>query len=302
MNSQNKALVASEICVKVGSTIILDKISFRLFPGELCGLIGPSGAGKSTLMKVLLGLTSVTSGSVYMERQPVGISGGVGYVPQIDALHMHLTVQQALDFAASLWLPEHSEEHRNKRVSTAVKQVGLQERLDLRIGSLSGGQKKRVSVALELLTQPKLLILDEPTSGLDPGLEAKMMSLFEQLSQKQRILMVATHAMQSLNLCSVLMILMRGHLIYIGAPSNALKWFEVEHFSGIFERLPKRKAEDWALRFSSSELCRAFAQRSSTASGLSPKELSLEPNGEQSSVFDARAKLAELKKARVKKP
>ena len=302
MSATTNPLVISRAQVKLGGSTILDNISFRLFPGELCGLIGPSGAGKSTLMKVLLGLEMVTSGTVRMGGLPVGDSGAVGYVPQQDALHLNLTVRQALSFSMSLWLEHLPVELQQKRFNAVVQQVGLENRLELRIKSLSGGQKKRVSVALELLSEPQMLILDEPTSGLDPGLEAKMMSLFASLAEKGRMLMVATHAMQSLNICSVVVVLMQGRLIFIGTPSNALKWFEVEHFSGIFERIPSRKPEAWELEFSSSDLCRAFAERSpiSVVTSVGQKEREAGGKSNQEPVLDARAKLEKLKKARNK--
>ena len=235
------SLQASGIHVRIGSAHILCNLNLMLHPGELCALIGPSGAGKSTLIKVLLGLKEASAGQVSLGTQKVSSSESVGYVPQDDALHRHLTVEEALQFSADLWLHNLSQEKRQQQIERVIQQMGLQERRSLSIKSLSGGQRKRVAVALELLHEPSLLILDEPTSGLDPGLEGQMMSLFQTVARKGRILLVATHAMQSLTLCDVLAVMIKGRFAYVGPPQGALEWFNVSTFAGIFEILPQKK-------------------------------------------------------------
>ena len=246
-------LAIRDVHVRIGKTHILQGIDVTLRPGELCALIGPSGAGKSTLIKVLLGLRTPERGRVALGGRPVSESGPIGYVPQDDALHRTLTVRQALDFAARLRLPELRAEERSKRLEEVCVQVGLDERLDLRIKKLSGGQRKRVSVALELLTQPPVLILDEPTSGLDPGLEARMMGLFADLAATGRSVLVATHAMQSLERCHALILLVGGHLAWFGRPADALSWFRTDRYEGIFDQLPKMQPAAWARRYAGSQ-------------------------------------------------
>ena len=258
-------LEARSLEVQIGSTTILQEISLKLHPGELCALIGPSGAGKSTLIKVLLGLRSPSNGTVSLAGGPISDAGPVGYVPQDDALHRSLTVRQALTFSGRLRLHTLSAEDQQARIQAVCEQVGLGERLDVRIRSLSGGQRKRVSVALELLSQPDLLILDEPTSGLDPGLEAKMMALFAEVASGGRVVMVATHAMQSLSRCHVLTVLVQGRLAWIGSPADALAWFEVDRFSGIFDQLPRHAPLVWARRWTGSRQRSEFAARSAPA-------------------------------------
>ena len=242
------ALKAQMLGVNIGDRQILKDISFELQGGELCGLIGPSGAGKSTLIRLMLGLQSPNIGQVTIGRQAEA-EQPMGYVPQDDALHRSLTVAQALDFAAQLRLHHQSAEAQQARIAEVVEQVGLAERMDVRIKALSGGQRKRVSVALELLNQPQLLILDEPTSGLDPGLEAKMMGLFKNVARSGRIVVVATHAMQSLSLCDRLMVLVQGRLTYAGPPAHALEWFETDTFAGIFEKIPQHAPVAWAAKW-----------------------------------------------------
>ncbi|MFT5683896.1 MAG: ABC-type multidrug transport system ATPase subunit [Myxococcota bacterium] len=293
-------LEARGLGVQIGSTTILQEISLLLHPGELCALIGPSGAGKSTLIKVLLGLRNPSEGSVTVNGGPITAAGPVGYVPQDDALHRSLTVRQSLTFSARLRLHELDEASQQVRIGEVCEQVGLEERLDVRIRALSGGQRKRVSVALELLSQPGLLILDEPTSGLDPGLEAKMMGLFAEVAGGGRVVMVATHAMQSLSRCDVLAVLVRGRLAWLGRPADALSWFEVDRFAGIFDQLPRHAPPVWARRWMGSPQCRSFAARSApTLRTLAPAS---EPTKETPPAApDLKAQLEALKSEYARK-
>ena len=237
------------MAVTAGKATLLQGLDLCLGPGQLVGLIGPSGAGKSTLIKVLLGIREATTGSVRLNGQPVQSAGPVGYVPQDDALHGSLRVRDALGFAAELRMPTWTEAARASRVEQVIQQVGLEERQTVAIHRLSGGQRKRVSVAMELLTSPPVLILDEPTSGLDPGMEAKMMELFQAVAQAGRIVLVSTHAMQSLDRCSRLLVLMQGRMIFGGSPEQAPDWFGARSLNGIFEQLPTQSPETWARKW-----------------------------------------------------
>ena len=272
------SLKATNIHVQIGSTNILSNLDLVLHPGDLCGLIGPSGAGKSTLIKVLLGLRKATKGQVLLGNEAVSSLGQVGYVPQDDALHRHLTVGEALNYSADLWLHTRPSKQRERDVQTIAKQMGLDERLNVPIRSLSGGQRKRVSIALELLHKPKLLILDEPTSGLDPGLEKQMMSLFQRVAQQDRIVLVATHAMQSLALCNVLLVMIHGRFAYAGPAQGALEWFGVSSFAGIFEELPKYSPVDWAKRWIGSSTARNFFSRPLSRNALTADSTSSSPH------------------------
>ena len=226
---------------------ILSGISLALHAGEMCALIGPSGAGKSTLIKLLLGLLDPDEGSVTMGSGPVESLATVGYVPQDDALHRNLTVQAELRYAAELRMPAARAEERAAVVARALRKVGLEDRADLRIRKLSGGQRKRVAVALELLTSPPLLILDEPTSGLDPGLEARTMALLAEVAAAGRIVLVATHAMGSLDGADALCVLVGGHVAYFGPPRAALAYFRVTRYEDLFHQLEKQSPEAWRL-------------------------------------------------------
>lgn len=255
----------SGLTVQTGGATLLEHIDLGFFPGELVAMVGPSGAGKSTLFKVVLGVRSPSRGEVRLGDGPVSAAGPVGYVPQDDALHGVLSVRKALGFAARLRLPDAPEATREARIREVVKTVGLDARLDLRIRKLSGGQRKRVSVALELLTAPGVLVLDEPTSGLDPGLEAHMMGLFRGLAEGGRIVLVSTHAMASLDRCHVVVVLVAGRVAYAGPPGDAPEWFGAPDLNSMFDRISQRAPLVWAKQWQQSPASAAFRRRKAPA-------------------------------------
>jgi ABC-type multidrug transport system ATPase subunit len=254
-------LRVKNVGVSIGGTRILKSVNLTLHPGEMCALIGPSGAGKSTLIRTLLGIRDPNEGSVLMGRLSVEEQGPIGYVPQDDALHRGLTVQREMAYAAELRMPGTSAEERESRIAEVLDQVGLGDRSGLRIRQLSGGQRKRVAVALELLTGPSLLILDEPTSGLDPGLEARMMTLLSQVAETGRIVLVATHTMESLEQAEALCVLVGGQVAFFGPPRLALSYFRVDRYAELFRQLDKQSPSAWHLTASSDPDQRAFLGR-----------------------------------------
>lgn len=254
-------LRVEDVSVSAGGNRILDQVHLTLHPGEMCALIGPSGAGKSTLIKVLLGLRDPNEGSVRLGSLPVEALATVGYVPQEDALHRGLTVQGELTYAAELRVPETSEQEREARVAKVLDQVGLGDRSGLRIRKLSGGQRKRVAVALELLTSPPLLILDEPTSGLDPGLEARTMALLSEVADTGRMVLVATHAMGSLDRADALCVLVGGHVAFFGPPPEALSFFRVDRYAALFHQLEKQSPSAWRLTAGADPAQQRFLRR-----------------------------------------
>ncbi len=220
-------LVAEGVCVDVGEHRLLHAISIRIKPNELVAIIGGSGAGKSTLLRVLSGILPPSVGGVAYNGADFynaldAFRPLIGYVPQSDIVHKSLTVQRALDYAARLRLPtDWTPEDRAERISVVLGQVGLSERSTLPINKLSGGQLKRVSVALELLGNPRVLFLDEPTSGLDPGLDMRMMALFREIADSGRTVLVVTHSVLHLQDCDrVIMLAPGGYVAYDGPPAD----------------------------------------------------------------------------------
>src|SRR4029078_587456 len=168
-------------------------------------------------------------------------------VPQDDILHAQLTVREALAYAAELRFPQDTAKaERRERGDEVIRELGLEQRADQPVHSLSGGQRKRVSVALELLTTPSLLFLDEPTSGLDPGMDRSVMHMLRGLADDGRTVIVVTHSVLSLDVCDRLLLLsVRGRLAYYAPPDNALAFFGFEQWPEAFETFERDHYRDW---------------------------------------------------------
>jgi ABC-type multidrug transport system ATPase subunit len=247
---------------------LLHGISFALSSRTLLGVIGPSGAGKSTLLHALVGSRPADTGDVrYADRSIYAeydeLRHRIALVPQDDVLHSQLTVAAALGYAARLRFPaDTSDGDRRRRIDEVLDSLGLTEHSGKRITQLSGGQRKRTSVALELLTRPSLLFLDEPTSGLDPGMDRSVMRTLRTLAddtENPRTVVVVTHNVANLEVCDRLLLLAKGGwLAYFGPPREALEYFQRADYADIFLLLDERDGEEWATRFRSSPLHRRY--------------------------------------------
>jgi ABC-type multidrug transport system ATPase subunit/pSer/pThr/pTyr-binding forkhead associated (FHA) protein len=235
---------------------LLQSVSFALPGRSLLAVIGPSGAGKSTLLNALIGARPADVGHVrYAERDLYDdydeLRHRIALVPQDDVLHTQLSVRQALSYAARLRFPaDTTEADRRLRVDEVLAELGLSAQADQRITSLSGGQRKRTSVALELLVKPSLLFLDEPTSGLDPGMDRSVMRTLRSIADDGRTVVVVTHNVANLEVCDQLLILAPGGWVaYFGPPDGALRYFDQPDFADIFIQLTTAPGEHWARRF-----------------------------------------------------
>ena len=238
------AFSAHGLTVLAGSKKILDNVSFDLRPRTLTAVIGPSGSGKSTLLGALTGRRPATYGDVLVGGANLYehygyLKSRIGLVPQSDLLHTNLTTKKALEYSAALRFPRHeSKEVQLERVDEVMELLGLSERHDVRIDALSGGQRKRASVALELLTEPELLFLDEPTSGLDPGLDRQVMNQLRTLASGGRTVLVVTHSVANLDVCDeVIVMAPGGKLAYHGPAHNVLDHFGADDWAEVFNRL-----------------------------------------------------------------
>jgi ABC transport system ATP-binding/permease protein len=227
-----------------GGTIrLLDDVGLTIQPNEFVGLLGPSGAGKSTLMDSLNGMRPATSGYVLINnldlyRHLDSLKQSIGYVPQDDIIHRELTVYRTLYYVARLRLSRDVSRREIDQIVNEVMDVtGLSERRDVAISQLSGGQRKRVSIAVELITKPSVIFLDEPTSGLDPATEEKIMKLFRQIAESGRTVILTTHAMENVKLFDKIVVLMRGKLVFYGAPHEALAHVKAESFKDLYDKL-----------------------------------------------------------------
>jgi ABC-type multidrug transport system ATPase subunit/ABC-type multidrug transport system permease subunit len=244
-------LDAERLTIRVEEKTILDNATLSIPPGELVVIIGESGSGKSTLIKALAGVHSPTEGTVSVSGEPIESRlADIGYVPQDDIVHGLLTVREALSYSARLRLPEDaSDADVRAAVERALGEVALEEHGDTRIDALSGGQRKRAGVAVELLTEPGLLFLDEPTTGLDPALESRLMRLLRELADAGRSVTVITHATKNLRLCDRLVVMGRGGVMaFQGTPDEAIRFFGVESYDDVYEALEAHPAEEWRRR------------------------------------------------------
>jgi ABC-type multidrug transport system ATPase subunit len=226
-----------------GNLTLLDGVDLSIQPNEFVGLLGPSGAGKSTLMDALNGMRPATSGQVLINNLDLyqyldSLKQSIGYVPQDDIIHRELTVYRTLYYVGRLRLSRDvSEQEIDQIVGEVMDVTGLSERRDVPISQLSGGQRKRVSIAVELITKPSVIFLDEPTSGLDPATEEKVMVLFRQIAESGRTVILTTHAMENVKLFDKIVVLMRGKLVFYGAPQRALAHVGAGSFKDLYDKL-----------------------------------------------------------------
>ncbi len=238
---------------------VLHDVSFSVLPGELVAIVGGSGAGKTTLLEALAGVRPADSGTVFFDRSDLAANldafrGVLGYVPQDDIIHAELPLERTLQYAARLRLPSSSTRTEiDAAVTRVLRDLDLADRATVRVGALSGGQRKRASIAVGLLTDPQVFFLDEPTSGLDPSTGAELLRVLRTLADGGATVVFTTHAVQDLARCDRVIFLARdGHLAFHGAPAEAMSYFKVERVEEIYERLAESTPEEWARRFAAS--------------------------------------------------
>ena len=286
VESAGVSLEARGVTVRVGELTLLDDVSFLLPARSVLAVVGPSGSGKSTLLGALTGFAPANAGRVLVAgldlyEQYDELRFQVGLVPQADLVPAQLQVRDALDFAARLRFPgDVNATDRATRVDEVIEDLGLSQRAGLRIDRLSGGQRKRVSVALEMLTKPSLLFLDEPTSGLDPGLDRQVMVLLREMADDGRTVVVVTHSVENLALADYLLVLAAGgHVAYFGPPVGAPEYFGVPDMPSVFLALESAPGPEWTRRW------RDSVHRASTGTRTGTGSQASTPTVEASSVL-----------------
>ena len=216
---QDDAIIATKVSVvRPGNVRALRSVSFGLTPGKITGLIGPSGSGKTTLLRAIIGAQLLTSGTLEVLGLPAGskaLRAKIGYVTQLPAVYDDLTARQNLLYFASILGVPKSEAGR------VLKEVDLEKQAAQLVGSMSGGQRARVSLAVALLGDPALLVLDEPTVGLDPVLRERLWGLFARIAATGRTLLISSHVMDEAERCPELLLLRDGKVLSHG-PKQAL--------------------------------------------------------------------------------
>lgn len=267
---------------------LLKEISLIIEPREFIVVVGQSGGGKSTLVDAIAGYRPATHGQVLVNgidiyRHFDAIRNEIGFVPQKDIIHTELTAYEALDYAARLRMPaDTSAEERHDRIMEVLDDLDLAHRKDVPIAGLSGGQQKRVSIGVELLTRPGLFFLDEPTSGLDPGTETALMQLMRRLADQGRTIILITHATKNVMLADRVLFLARGgHLAWFGPPEEALRYFdqyrserdrragamEFDEIYAILDDPDGGTPEEWAARYRQSPAYRQYIVQPLAARG-----------------------------------
>jgi len=223
---------------------LLDAVSFSVSAGELVAIVGPSGAGKTTLLEAVAGIAPATSGSVCFDG--VDVCGNLstfrsvlGYVPQDDIIHADLPLERTLRYAARLRLPSSTTAAEvNGAVRDALDAVGLTDQAEVRVGSLSGGQRKRASIAVELLTDPHVFFLDEPTSGLDPITSSELIGRLRELANRSETVVFTTHSVDDLAACDRVVCVTRGgRLGFVGSVDEALELYGVGSVHELYRHL-----------------------------------------------------------------
>lgn len=242
-----------EVTLLAGDRVLIENIRLRIPPGTFMGILGPSGAGKTMLLRLLGGIRRPSHGAIctnFQEDIWQDIDqhrAHLAFIPQRDILYPQLTVREHLEFAAWLrWGTDAHNRHFRDRIEQTLVTLGLERHADKPAAVLSGGQAKRVSVAIEWLRKPELLLLDEPTAGLDPGNEARLMEQLASLAKRGSTVVCATHLMENVRLFDLVAVVavkeQRGVLAYVGPPQNLLEHFGCRHFADLYEQL---ESGDW---------------------------------------------------------
>jgi ABC-type multidrug transport system ATPase subunit len=254
--SKEIAITAIDVCkIFSNNKVALKPVSFSIFQGDFIAILGPSGCGKSVMLKVLNGFSPASSGKVELYGKDLYkeyeyLKELIGYVPQDDIVHNELTVREALYFAYQLRSKvDVADEMVHKKINEALLILNLSptEVLYQRVGALSGGQRKRISIAIELLSDPKVLFLDEPTSPLDPETIEEFLGVLRKLTERGTTIIMVTHKPEDLNFVDRVMWLgTGGYLTYFGRKEDYLNYFEKENTISIYSELNKlAKAKVW---------------------------------------------------------
>lgn len=244
-------LELQDLSLQIDDHPLLTEVSARLPRRHLVAVLGPSGCGKSTLLKAIAGVREHTVGHIRWEGRDLAQEGDldpheVGYVPQFSIACERLTVWENVEAASRLRVSELNTDDRRAEIEIVLKDVGLADIADRSAHLLSGGQRRRLALALELVSAPHLLLADEVTSGLDPKSEDEIVALLRDLSRRsERLVVNVTHSLRHLDLHDTVLVLAEGHVAYHGSPKTLFHYFGVESHEDLFSRLAMRTPQDW---------------------------------------------------------
>lgn len=221
-----------------GDKRVLNDISVLFEAGEIVGLIGPSGTGKTTLIQCMLGMEEVNSGEVVINGTTIPdrkILGDIGYMAQNDALYEDLTGKENLKFFASIYMKD--KKLINERIEYCSAMVKLQDALNQKVATYSGGMKRRLSLAISMLQDPGILILDEPTVGIDPKLRKAIWQDLNEAKTAGKSILVTTHVLDEASRCDKLLLMNHGEIIASGTPEDIKRQYDAETIEDVFLKM-----------------------------------------------------------------
>ena len=230
---------------------LVDRVSIRVPKGHFMAIVGPSGCGKTTLLKTIAGLNPESGGALFWDSRDLSKEGDfspseIGYVPQFSIAYEPLSVDESVEAATRLRVRCGSTEELDHRIDRVLEETGLSPISDRQVKVLSGGQKRRLGLAMELVSDPKLLLCDEVTSGLDPRSEREIVRLLHDLSRKDgRIVLSVTHSLAHLELYDSILVLHEGRVAFHGPPEQLTHYFSVSDTEEIYPRLATQPSERW---------------------------------------------------------
>jgi ABC-2 type transport system ATP-binding protein len=240
----NPTITVEQVSKSYGKKPVLTDVSLTIEKGQLYGLIGPSGAGKTTLVKMIIGMEKAETGSIHVlnEKMPnLALLQEIGYMAQADALYVELTGEENLKFFASLF--KLKKEEQKKRIAYAAGLVNLTDELKKRVSAYSGGMKRRLSLAIALIQDPKILILDEPTVGIDPELKLSIWNeLLRLKNEEEKTIIVTTHVMDEAEKCDVVAMVRDGRILTSGTPKELKELYETDNFDEVFLQAGRRQS------------------------------------------------------------
>lgn len=250
--------ISEQVLIKNTPKKILSDLSLTINSGEFVAIVGCSGAGKTTLMNILSGYSRPSKGKVYIEgldilKEEEYFKGKIAYVPQEEILDQTLTLYKSLEYSLKLRIKNIDKEEIKKTVNRVLEILELSHVKNTMIKNLSGGEKKRASIATEMLSDPNLFLLDEPTSGLDANIEKKIMIKLREIANTGKTIIITAHTVSNLNLCDkVIFMGTNGRVCYYGPYKDIFKYFGVKEFVDIYDIL-KENSEIWYKKFIASQ-------------------------------------------------
>jgi ABC transport system ATP-binding/permease protein len=230
---------------------LVDHVSIQVPKGHFMAIVGPSGCGKTTLLKTIAGLNPESDGALFWEGRNLSEDGDfspseIGYVPQFSIAYDPLTVDESVEAATRLRVKTRDTAELDHRIDRVLEETGLDSISDRTVKVLSGGQKRRLGLAMELVSDPKILLCDEVTSGLDPRSEREIVRLLHDLSRKDgRIVLSVTHSLAHLELYDSILVLHEGRVVFHGPPERLNHYFSVKDSEEIYPRLSAQPSARW---------------------------------------------------------